>query len=304
MIKILFPIENATQVTQEQAIEAMTQGLNALLKDGAIKGDLDEILVDYSFDSSTGYAIAELNCELLDAAKLNTVGASEMYEYPIGDQVNIEAELQKTFSAASLNDRLKLFKYNPKIRLRYMIMDYKRFWKSKKSMLEKNPKLANGLRSMFVMDMAGLMNEVLPFIMEGKQLAQLVGLNQVTPGLTKVARELSLIYRRAMKANATSGQIPKVIFSQLKEKYSEFMNQLVNSVLPGITESLQPQESEPKAKAASRSYAILEDGRVDLFSEPEIVDDETKVECGVGGVGISAEGIQGANYKDGDINTK
>jgi hypothetical protein len=91
------------------------------------------------------------------------------------------------------------------------------------------------LKDMFILDMMGIFNEILPYIEEGKQLSSLTGLNSITEGLTSVSRDLSLAYKRALK-QAKGGQLSKAIFTNLQRKYSDFMNQLIPQVFPDINE--------------------------------------------------------------------
>lgn len=265
--KILFSVNQREVVTPEEALKAVMLGLEALIKDGAIEGLIDDILVNYEFQPDTGYAIAEIKeGSLIDSSKLNENKAAQVFEVPVAvdsDLVDL-SDADKTFSMSTLQERMRMLKHNPKVRLRYLVMDYKRYWKAKKGVLEKDQKQANDLKNLFLTDMTGLMTEVLPYLIDGKQLGTLIGTSQITPALTTKARELSLIYRKALKANQSQGQIPKGIFSQLKKSYNEFMTTLLLNVFPGIDSILAPAQTEVK-KAASRTYSYTEDGRINLF---------------------------------------
>lgn len=274
---IQFPIIAEPPLTDEKAILQMTQGLETLIEIGAIKGPLDEVLKNYEVDLGSGYSTAYLSPDaLVDGSKLNTVGSSKAFEFPkdLISQVDL-SEFNKTFSAATIQERLRLSKMNPKVRMRYMVMDYKRFFNANKTKLEKNPEQAKSLKDMFLTDLMGVFNEILPYIEEGKQLNTLIGISQITPSMNKVARDLSLIYKRALKAEKSSGQISKSIYSKLKETYAEFMNQLLITVFPGIeqmdlsggkgkTVKMNPAQT---TRAASRTYSYCKDGRVDLFCD-------------------------------------
>jgi hypothetical protein len=165
----------------------------------------------------------------------------------------------KSFSAGTINERLRIALRNPKLRFRYTIMDYKRYYKQNESKLKKDTERATKLKNMFLTDVMGMFTEVLPLIEEGKQLATLVGVSQVTSKLNKVARELSIAYRRALKVEKSSGQLNKSIYSRLKKSYTEFMEALLDQVFPGMDES---------QKDESKRYSRCSDGRINLFSEP------------------------------------
>jgi hypothetical protein len=261
----------------------MIKGLELLKERGAINPDiedLDSIIENYEFQPNTGYAIAFVREDaLIDKSKLGDAQAAELSDYETFVDpsmiVNQEDELSKTFSAASIKDEMRLVKYNPKVRLRYIVLDFKRYWNANKNKLLKDPKQADYLAQMFQLRIMGLFEEVVPFIEEGKQLATLIGISQVTPKLTKVSRELSLIYRKAMKAEKTQGMIPRNYYSKLKTSYAQFMTGLLEAVMPEYVELARKANEEVKkekqqkvqttTKAASRSYSRTVDGRIKLF---------------------------------------
>jgi hypothetical protein len=269
-IQIVFPITGGQSITQELAVEVLTAGLTKLIDDNYIKGPIDEVLLDFHQNES-GFPVAEIDStKVIDLGSLQktmeNVYVAPSIESGTANEILTEA---RQFSQATITERLRVAKRNPKIRLRYMVMDYKNYWKSKRASLKKDPEQVKNLKNMFLQDMNGIMLEVLPFIGEGKQLSQLIGISQVTQGMNTIARDLSLIYRRAIKANDTQGQIPKTIFSKLKENYNKFMNQLIRQVFTGIDEMLPKEgkdKTEPKEKGKTKMHSYTEGGRIKLFS--------------------------------------
>lgn len=271
-----FPIVSTPPITEEHSLKELMKGLTTLVEIGAIKGPLDEVLIDYEIDLDNRVMKAYLVSDaLLDGSKLNTVGSSLVIEVPkellapvLAEELEIE---DKTFSVATIQERLRLSNMNPKIRMRYIVMDYKRFWNSRKSSMEKNPDNAIKLKNMFLTDLTGIFNEIVPFIEEGKQLNTLLGLSQITPRMNKVARDLSLTYRRALKAEKTSGQLSKGIYQKLKLQFGEFMSTLVVEIFPGIEDILASNQSEENKNLStapvSKTYSYLEDGRIDIFNQ-------------------------------------
>jgi len=233
-----FPIRSQAIHTEEIAVQEMMSGLETLIKIGAIKGPIDEILKDHKVDLESGYTIAYLEPDALyDGSKLNTVGASKILEVPkeLTNEVDL-SEHDKTFSTATIQERLRLAKYNPKQRFRLIVMDYKRYYAAKKPDFKKHPENFHLLRNMFLTDLMGLFNEIIPFIAEGKQINALIGLGQVTPTMATVARDLSIIYKRALLTEKSSGQINKSIYKDLKRVYGQFLDQLIEVVFPGCGE--------------------------------------------------------------------
>jgi hypothetical protein len=180
----------------------------------------------------------------------------------------------REFSASSIQERLRVSKMDKKLRFRYMITDYKRYYAQKRKQLESKPEQMKMLRNMFLQDIMGIFTEILPYIEQGKQLNTLLGVSQVTPTVNKQARDLSLIYRRALKAEKSSGQIPKTVYQSLKKAYTEFINALIPQVFPGMDDILQggtPETDgsmeymEEESYDESKSYSYTRDGRIRLF---------------------------------------
>jgi len=230
-VVISLPITNSTELSSEQYASLMKSGLTELVKIGALKGELDDILVDYSIDN--GNIDMTINKEaLVDPSKLSQNGSKLSFNMTIAHSIT-DIDDTKLFSVSTIAERLRIGKLNPKIKFRTILIDYKRFYRMKKSALAKDPALAKRLKDMFILDMMGIFNEILPYIEEGKQLSSLTGLNSITEGMVSVSRDLSLAYKRALK-QAKGGQISKAIFTNLQRKYSEFMNLLVPQVFPDI----------------------------------------------------------------------
>jgi hypothetical protein len=255
-IKIEFPINYVRPFDQASAIKYMMEGMTKLIKFGAIKGNLDDIIVNYEIHNPGGYAIAEIKKEaLVDGSKLQSTGASMTYPFHKDDfkidSVKLDST-QRQFSTATIQERLKISKLDPKIKFRLTVRDYQKFWKSNSSKMDKSTALK--LRNMFLMDTMGIITEVLPLIGEGKMISQLTGLNSVTKDMNNVARELSTAYRKAIKQSKT-GSLSKSVLQPLQQKYNEFVNLLVPQVFVGFNDII-----------GTKSYSLTSDGRIRLFS--------------------------------------
>lgn len=232
LINIEFPIKNNPTFTEEQAVSGMINGLNKLIEFGALKGKVDDFVQNYKIANPGGFAIAVIDkSALVDASKLNSIGAG--LSFPV-DLPNEEVDLKdRQFSAATIQERLRINGLNPRMKFRVTILDYKKYYKANQSKLQKNPEMMKRLKDLFLVDMMGIFNDVLPYIQEGKQLSTLTGLTTITDGLNTISKDLSLAYRKALKQSKT-GQISKSVFQTLQMKYAQFMNQLIPQVFPGI----------------------------------------------------------------------
>jgi hypothetical protein len=258
--------------TDDQKVEFMVMQLTRLIDLGALKGTIDEFMQDFDF-STDGYVKAVIDESAIGLTdQFNTVGGSFAPEYEVKEVSPLDVatyeDAMKLFSVSSINDRMRIAMRDPKQRFRYTILDFKRYYNSKKRKIQSDPKFAEKLRNIFMTDVMGMMVEVLPYIEVGKQLAQLVGTNQVSPGLNKIARELSLAYKLALRQEKQAGMINKTKYANLKEKYSEFMQILIDTVMPGINEAISGEK--PEQKEESRKYSLSKDGRIRMFSEDQV----------------------------------
>lgn len=281
---LVIPIIQNPALTDEMIVEQMMKQLQILVEVGALKGEIDNILKDFTISKEAGYIDAVIDNEcLIFPDKLQTVAAGLCPKYEIPEEYRVQDNIVenngfKLFSAATIQERLRIASRNPRLRFRYTIMDYKRYWKNKGKALMNDKEALKNFRNMFLTDMMGMFTEILPFIEEGKQLATLVGLSQVSTSLNKSARELSLAYKRALTQEGSTGAINKTLYQKLKKNYTEFMMQLLNVVFPGMVGDAQEQEEveAPKGrsevveqKEESRKYSRTSDGRISLFSNEE-----------------------------------
>lgn len=231
-VRIEFPINNSSYYTEEKAISSMVVGLKKLIEFGAIKGNLDDIVLNYEIANPGGYAVAVIDKScLVDASKLNSVGSQ--LSFPVDLDVDKIELKDRQFSTATITERLRINGMNPKIKFRYTVMDYQKFYNSQKSKLSKNPTQMKKLKDMFIIDLMGIFTEILPEIQEGKQLMMITGLNNITKGMNDISKSLSISYRRALK-QAKGGNISGSVFKQLQSDYSNFINLLIPQVFPGI----------------------------------------------------------------------
>lgn len=256
-IRIEFPLKNSIRLSEVEAVQAMMTGLKKLVEFGAIRGKIDDILHSYEFTDKLGYAIAIVDRDcVVDASKLNSIGASFVYHVDPANVKTTEEEMDKTFSATTIQERLRVNGLNPKIRFRLIIQDYKKYWKSQQTKIKSNPIIARRLKNMFLVDLTGIFSEILPYIQEGKQLNALIGVNQVTDGLTTASKNLSNAYRKALQQSKT-GQLSKSIFQGLQVQYSEFLNLLIPQVFPGIEDILKSADTESNKSFSEHQEGIM-----------------------------------------------
>lgn len=137
---------------------------------------------------------------------------------------------KKTYSIQSIQDRLKLSLRESRVQLRYIVLDYKRYYQSHKAELDKDPNKMNALKNLFTMDFVALFNSVAPMIEGGKMLNQLIGINQVTQGLDSVCRDFSREWKLSMTEKEKLGYISKSRMAKLEPLYNKVLDELRESV--------------------------------------------------------------------------
>lgn len=258
-VKIEFPINNVSPYSEESAVRHMVNALHKLIKFGAIKGNLDEIVRNYEIHNPGGFAVAivDKSC-IVDPSKFQSCGAGLSFPMDMDPSQNEGSTVistdQRQFSATTIQERLRISKLDPKMKFRLTIRDYQKYYQKNRNKLANDRETTIRLKNMFLMDTMSIFNEVLPLIEDGKQLSVLTGLNNVTKDMNAVARDLSLAYKRAIKQSRT-GTLSKNVLVPLQSKYSEFMNKLIPQVFVGIEDTLRKDAQ----------YSFTSDGRVKLF---------------------------------------
>lgn len=256
-VEITFPIKDADKVTEEEAVLQMIEGLKKLVELGGLKGKVDDFVQNYRIEGGSGFAVAVIDKDAVrDPSYLQTLGAG--YSYPSDFDLKTVLIEDKNFSVSSIKERVRVGSMPIKTRFRYIILDYKRFFNQNKRKVLANRELAKTVRNLFLMDIMGIFNEVVPMLEEGKQLSQLTGLSTLTKDMMRVSKELSMAYRRAMKQLNGQGQMSKTNISILQEKYSEFMNMLIPQIFPGIEETLAVTKQE--SEVGGNRYIYIEQG--------------------------------------------
>lgn len=282
-IKIRIPLNISVPVTEQMAVEQMNAAINKLLKVGGLKGDPSDFILNYDVinTDAENCVVVEINKEnLVDTAHFLTVaGGLCLKDDDYFNWEDRKVQLPKTFSTATIQERLRVAKRDPRQRFRMVITDYKNWWKQKADKIDKDE--IQNVVNLFLADLMQMFNEVLPEIQDGKQLQTLLGTNQVSNKLNQSAKDLSIAYRRALNSEEQQGAPAKNLYIQLSEKYRIFLNQLLMEIFPGIDEIIQgntktegdsnPNPSIPKIPS-KRVYSKTSDGRIDLFSSDRLKD--------------------------------
>lgn len=281
-IGIKIPLNTSKPLTEEGATVQMQVALDKLIQVGALVGNIADILVDYDIhlDGDKYVTVIIKGDAYVDAAKFQIIGGEKVFsDFECSDdemdyeamrlgidkldlyEAENEGNVVKSFSQATIQERLRISKYDPRVAFRYMILDYKRYFAMKKSQIEADPKLMKQLKGLFLSDLMGMFNRILPSIIDGKQLTTLLGVSNISPDLTHSARELSILYKRALMNEKQTGAISPTNYKRLSAKYKEFVDVLLSKVFEGTKDTDKSGNVETKQHSK-----ILSDGRISLFS--------------------------------------
>lgn len=137
-------------------------------------------------------------------------------------------EEQKTFSAATIKERVRLAKFSVRQRFRRTLIDWKKFYDmSKDSMSDQE---FNVVKSLFVSDIMNIMNSITPEVMAGKQINTLLGLSAFGKELRLAGQELQIPYRMAMNEEKKTGAVTKMRYQKIQEAYNKFIHALIDHV--------------------------------------------------------------------------
>lgn len=153
---------------------------------------------------------------------------------------------QKEFSQAHIIERTRLGKLSPRIRFRRLIMDYRQALKSQGGPEKISPEALKIMKSLFTTDLIGIMQEISPMIIQGKNLNALLGASSLGVEVRKAAQNMQIPYRLAMMENSRSGFVSKMRYQKIQEAYTEFVKSILRYVFETPTTQRLVEEEEDK----------------------------------------------------------
>jgi hypothetical protein len=235
IIRIKLSLKDAAHIDEVGAVKQIKDAISKLVKLGALRGKTEEFLRDYDvIIGPETYALVDILADAyVDGAPLPQVGAGVVFMDKTPDGSSIK-ETTRTYSQATINERLKVSKMDPRTQFRYLVVDYRRYFAShKKDLLDD----LNGMRqllTMFISDTSNMIFKMAPGIKEGKQLAALLAVQTLSPALGKVARDFSIAYKRFMAKDAKDGTPTPILFNMLRSKWQDFIIEVLHSVFPNV----------------------------------------------------------------------
>lgn len=235
-IKVQIPLDSSISPGSPESIAYMNEKLKKAFADGILSGSMEDNLLNFDPMPDENAIVVKLKAgSVQDASKLGeALNGHLVLNTPdeFDENKNVVEEV-KSFSMASLSERMIVGSKNPIVQMRYIIKDYKRYYAQKKDKCKEDNEFFERLKGLFLTDLMGLFTSVMPIIVEqGKDIGRLLGIAQVDAKLQREAFLLSIAYRKAMAAEEKTGQIPKNRYAALKNQYNTFINSLIAVVFP------------------------------------------------------------------------
>ena len=154
-----------------------------------------------------------------------------------------EVEEEKTYSVATLKERVRYAKLSPRLRFRRLFLEYKQLVKQMGGVEKIDPETLKIMKSLFLADINQIFSGLTTSITEGKQINTLIGASSLGKGVRIAAQKLQLPYRMAFQELQKTGKITPMRFEKIKEAYTEFAHSLVDEVFGSnpIPENLEEE---------------------------------------------------------------
>ena len=143
---------------------------------------------------------------------------------------SVVVEEEKTFSAATVNERVRFAKLSPRERFRRMILDYRQSLKSQGGIQKINPETLKVMKSLFATDVLDIMKTVTPLVLQGKNLMTLLNAGSLGVQVRKACQNMYIPYRQALMEVGKQGFVSKNRYSKITAAYAEFIRALQDYV--------------------------------------------------------------------------
>lgn len=187
---------------------------------------------------------------------LAPVKSIELDEKSFNSNDNIESKTvtssepePKTYSVATVRERLREAKFSPRQKFRRLVLDYKKFYDSVKTKITKSD--FSLLKGLFVSDVMAVMNVVTPEVRKGKQINTLLGLSALGKELRLAGQKLQIPYRLAMNEELRTGAVSKKRWQDISSSYNEFIDALLKYVFGEDYKSIGTNELASAVESAT-----------------------------------------------------
>lgn len=189
-------------------------GLNDLVKSSKIDGCFTKLKVK---EFSSVCSITEVG-----NTSSSTTAKTKSFTYNEPDT--------RTYSVASVKERVREAKLSPRERFRRLIMDYKQAVKAQGGSNKIDQETLRVMKSLFASDVLSIMQVVTPMVLEGKNLVTLLNAGALGVEVRKAAQAMFLPYKQALTEAKKLGYVSKDRYQKITLAYTEFIRALQNYV--------------------------------------------------------------------------
>lgn len=148
-------------------------------------------------------------------------------EFSVNTRVTLEGE-QRTYSVATLRERVRYAKYSPRMRFRKLVIEYKQAVKAFGDNMD--PETERIMKSLFATDVLDIIKTIHPDVMAGKQINTMLGCSSLGRNIREASQKLQLPYRYAMQEIQKTGKISPMRYKKIQDAYVDFIKALTDEV--------------------------------------------------------------------------
>ena len=148
---------------------------------------------------------------------------------------------EKTFSVATIKERLRYAKMSPRQRFRYLILDYRKAIKAEGGVEKMDSTTLDTLKSLFTTDVLDIMKSITSDIIAGKQINTLIGASSLGKVVRVAAQKLQVPFRQAFQESQRQKFVSKQRYQKIQDCYMEFIQALIEDTF-GVNPSEIPGE--------------------------------------------------------------
>ena len=157
----------------------------------------------------------------------------------------LQVPTEKTFSPAQVNERIRLSKMSPRLRMRRLVLDYRQALKQQGGADRISPESLKIMKSLFTQDLLGILQEITPQVVNnGKNLNALLGASSLGVEVRKATQKLQIPFRLALMESKKSGFVSKSRYQKIQEAYNEFVKAVLEYVFETPTNQKLKEEEE------------------------------------------------------------
>lgn len=241
------PLARITEVIDDEdlqkefsSIEDDTTFIKSQPKDGEIKVKVFSNLNDFGSGLPKSSKIDGVFTKL-KAKQFSSVCSCFIDETVSEESTVIE---EKSYSMVDIRERLREAKLSPRMRFRKLYISYKQVVRQMGGIEKIDENTLKILKSLFTTDVLGIMKEITPMILQGKQINALIGASSLGKGPRQAAQTLQIPFRMAMKEAQKMGYLSKMRYEKLQKHYMDFVNALIDDVFGNPTMPEGVEEGE------------------------------------------------------------